>query len=170
MVPLSRIRPVGEAGHLGGFAANKSAMVPCAAAGKAGDDLREDARLEFAGADVIQEEERFSAEDGDVIHAMVDEVLANGVMAVESEGELELGADSVGAGDEDGLAVFFHIEGEEAAEAAKLAEDLGTVRGGQELGEGGLDAVAEINVHTRASISFYIHQEDYEMGRRRAVN
>ena len=90
---------------------------------------------------------------------MVDEVLADGVVAVHGEGELELGADAVGAGDEDGLAVFFDVEGEKAAEAADFAEDFGAMRGGEELRQRGFDAIAEVNVHTRAGISFLFHRD-----------
>ena len=45
-----------EAGHLGGFAADERAMVAGAAAGEAGDQLRENVGLQLAGADVIEEE------------------------------------------------------------------------------------------------------------------
>ena len=48
---------------------------------------------------------------------MVDQVGADGVMEVELEGDLELGADAVCGGDEDGLRKFFEVEREEAAEA-----------------------------------------------------
>jgi hypothetical protein len=37
---------------------------------------------------------------------MVDEVLADGVVTVHGEGDLELGADAIDAGNEDGLLVF----------------------------------------------------------------
>ena len=148
-----------DAGHLGGFAADEGAAVAGAAAREAGDELGEDVGLELAGADVIEEKKRFGAEHGDVVDAMVDEVLADGVVAVHGEGDFELGADAVDAGDEDGLAVFFDIEGEEAAEAADLAEDFGAVGGGEELRERGFDAIAEVNVHSRAGISFLFHRE-----------
>ena len=147
-----------KAGHLGGFAADEGAIIFGATAREAGDEFGEDVGLQFAGADVIEEEKRFRAEDGDVVHAMVDEVLADGVVAVHGEGELELGADAVGAGDEDGLAVFFDVEGEEAAEAADLAEDFRAVRGREELRQRGFDAIAEVNVHTRAGVSFLFHE------------
>ncbi len=90
---------------------------------------------------------------------MIDEVLADGVVPVHGEGELELGADAVGAGDEHGLAVFFDIEGEQAAETADLAEHLRAVGGGEQPRQRGLDAIAEINVHPRAGISFLFHRK-----------
>ena len=64
-----------EAGHLGGLAADERAAVFRAGAGEALDDVGEDARLQLAGAEVIEEEQRLGAEHGDVVDAMVDEVL-----------------------------------------------------------------------------------------------
>ena len=55
---------------------------------------------------------------------MVDEVGADGVVDAEFEGDLELGADAVGGGDQDGLGKFFEVEREEAAEAADFGEDV----------------------------------------------
>ena len=52
---------------------------------------------------------------------MVDEVRADGVMDAEVEGDLELGADAVGGGDQDGVRELLEVEREEAAEAADLA-------------------------------------------------
>ena len=47
-----------EAGHLGGFAADQGAAVGFASLGEAGDDLLGDGRIEFAGGEVVQKEER----------------------------------------------------------------------------------------------------------------
>ena len=44
-----------------------------------------------------------------------------------------------------------------AAESADLAEHLAAMRGGEELRQRGLHFVAEINVHTRARVSFLFH-------------
>ena len=88
------------------------------------DDLLDDRVFELAGGEVVEEEERVSALHGDVVDAVVDEVLADGVVDAELEGDLELGADAVGAGDEDGVGELLEVEREEAAEAADLAEDL----------------------------------------------
>ena len=89
-----------EPGHLGGFAANQRAAILRAGFGKASDDVAEHARLQLARAKVIQEEQRLRPEHRDVVDAMVDEVLPDGVMAVQGKGELELGADAIHAGDE----------------------------------------------------------------------
>jgi hypothetical protein len=56
-------------------------------------------------AKVVEEEQRLGALHQDVVHAHRHEVDADGVVAVQLEGELELGADAVGAGDQHRLAV-----------------------------------------------------------------
>ena len=86
-----------EPGHLGGLAADERAMVLRACLGEPADDVLEYARLQPPGAKVIEEEQRFRAEHRDVVHAMVDQVLPDGVVAVHGEGELELGADAINA-------------------------------------------------------------------------
>jgi hypothetical protein len=78
-------------------------------------------------------------------------------MTIHGERELELGPDAVDGGHEDGLAVLPGVEGEQAAEAADLAENLATVCGGEELGEGALDLVAEIDVDPGGGVGFLLH-------------
>ena len=146
-----------EAGHLSGLAADERAVVLRARLGKAFDDVLEDARLQPAGANVIQEEERLGAEDGDVVDAMVDQVLADGVVAVQREGELELGADAIDAGNEDGLPVFANVQREEAAEPAHFAEHLRPMRRPEQAGQSGLDLVAQVDIDARAGVSLLFH-------------
>ena len=114
-------------------------------------------RLQFAGAEIIEEEQWLRTEHRDVIHAMVHEIRADGVMLVLLEGDLELGADAVHRRHEDGLAIFFHVQREQAAEAADLAEHLAAMRAGEQLGQGGFDFVAEINIHAGGGVSFLFH-------------
>ena len=84
----------------------------------------DDVVFEFAGGEVVEEEEGGSALDGDVVDAVVDEVRADGVVDAEVEGYLELGAYAVGRGDEDGVREPGEIEGEESSEASDLGEDV----------------------------------------------
>lgn len=86
---------------------------------------------------------------------MVHEVRADGVVLVHHEGDLELRAHAVHAADEDRFAVFLHLEREQAAEAADLAEDFAAVRAGEQLRERGFDLVAEINVNAGGGVGFY---------------
>ena len=52
-------------------------------------------RAQRAGSEVVEEEERSRALHQDVVHAVVDEVDADGVVAAGGEGHLQLGADAV---------------------------------------------------------------------------
>ena len=110
--------------------------------------------LQFARADVIQKEKRFRAQHGDVVDAMIDKVLADRVVAVHGEGDFQLGAHAVGAGDQHRLAEFFGVEGEQAAEAADFAQDLAAAGGGEQARQGGFDFVAQVNVDARRGVSF----------------
>ena len=110
-----------EAGHFGGFAADERASVLFAAAGDAGDDRCGDAGVEFAGGEVIEKEERQSALHGDVVDAVIHQIFADGGVAAGEKSELELGADAVGGGDQDGLAKA--LQKKASAEAADVGED-----------------------------------------------
>src|ERR1051325_9557210 len=150
-----------ETWHLGGFAADEGATVVRAGGGEAFDDLGENAWFKFAGADVIEEKERFSAKHGDIVDAMIDQVLPDGVVAVHGEGQLELSADTVNAGDEYRLFVLARVESEQAAEPADLAQHLGPVGGGEQPGQGGFHPVAQINVHSRFSVGLFLHGSQF---------
>ena len=86
-----------HAGHLSGFAADEGAASLLAGFGEAFEDLLEDDGVEFFTADVVEEKQGPGADDGDVIDAMVDEILADRVVAVGGKGDFELGADAVRA-------------------------------------------------------------------------
>ena len=99
-----------EIGHLSGLTADQRAVVFFAGLGKTGDQLLEDIGFQFAGADIVQEEERFRAQNGDVIHTVIDQIGANRVMLVQSEGDLEFGAHAVHAGNQYRLLVLGGFE------------------------------------------------------------
>src|SRR5579862_2342960 len=88
---------------------------------------------------------------------MIDKILPDRVVAVEGEGDFELGAHAVRAGDEHGLAEFSGVEGEKAAEAAHLTQDLAAAGGGQQLGQGGLDLVTKGNIDSSRGVCFLTH-------------
>ena len=77
-----------------------------------------DADVELAGGEVVEEEQRLGALHDDVVDAHGDEVDADGVVAAGLDGELELGADAVGAGDQHRVLVAARLEVEQGAEAA----------------------------------------------------
>ena len=77
------------------------------------------AAVEPPGREIIEEEERLGALDDEVVGAHRDEVDADAVVAVEVDGELQLGADAVIGGDQQRIAIARRLEVEEAAEAAQ---------------------------------------------------
>ena len=144
-----------HARHLRGLAADERAAGFRAGFGEALDELLEDARLQPLGADVIEEKERPRADDGDVVDAMIHEVLADRVVAIERKGELQLRADAIDAGDEHRLLHSFEIRAEEAAETADLAEHLRPVRDLHAVVDAALHLVAEIHIHPRGGVRFF---------------
>ena len=146
-----------KAGHLRRFAADERAMILRASARKAADQFGKDARLQLSRADIIQKEKRFRPEDRDVIDAMVDQVLADSVMAVHGEGDFELGPHAIRAGNQHRLPELFGVERKQPAEPANLAEHLTAMGGRQQPGQTGLDLVSEVNIDTGSSVSFLFH-------------
>ena len=61
------------------------------------DDLLGDGRRQAPGREVVEEEERRGALHEDVVDAVVDEIVADGVVPVRQERHLQLRADAVGA-------------------------------------------------------------------------
>src|SRR5579859_599234 len=84
-----------ESRHRGGFAANQRATRLAAALRDTAHDGDRLIAIHRAKRQIIQEEERARATDENIINTVSDEVFANGLVAVEGEGDLELGADAV---------------------------------------------------------------------------
>jgi len=97
------LRCIVEPGGFGSFAAEEGAGVGLAGVYEAADDLLNDVGIEVASGEVIEEEERRGALHGYVVNAVIDEVAADAGVEAELDGELELAADAVGGGDQDGV-------------------------------------------------------------------
>ena len=111
-------------------------------------------RIEPLGGHVIEEKKGFRAEDGDVVDAMIDQVFADGVVAVHEHGHLDLGADAIDAGDENGIAHLGKFGAEEAAKAADLAEDFRAMGALEKSRQAGLDLVSKVNINSGAGVGF----------------
>jgi len=161
-----------HAGHLGGFTTDQGAASFLAGFGEAFEDLLEDDGIEFFTADIVQEKQGPGADDGDVIDAMVDEILADRVVAVRGEGDFEFRADSVHAGDEHGVFHAAQVRAEEAAEAADFAQNLGSMGGADEGVDSFFDLVAEVHIDSGSGVGFFgLFQNNRLVGssRRRAL-
>ena len=118
-----------EAGHLGGLAAHQGALGLAAALGDAGDDVSDAGGVVLAAGDIVQEEHGGGAAAHNVVDAHGHTVDAHGVVLVHQEGQLQLGAHTVGAGDQHRLFHAGQIGGKHTAEAAQSAHDAGDVGG-----------------------------------------
>ena len=88
---------------------------------------------------------------------MIDEVLADGVVPIHREGDLQLGPDAVDARDEDRLPVFPGVEREQAAEPAHFAQHLATARGSEQSRKSCFGSVPKIDVHPGGGVGFVFH-------------
>ncbi len=70
--------------HLGRLAADERAAVLTAAGGEALHDRLEHVGLERAGGEVVEKEERARAGDGDVVDAVVHQVVPHGVVPADA--------------------------------------------------------------------------------------
>ena len=116
--------------------------------------------VELAGGDVVEEEQRPRALHEHVVDAVVDDVDADAAVAAEPGGELDLGADAVGAGDEHRVVHRLERRGaERAAEAADAAQHRRAVRA--------LDGGASSGSTARAPSSMSTPAAAYDAERRR---
>src|SRR5690606_25355366 len=107
-------RPYGKAGkvvvaavvharHFRRLAADQRAAALPTAFGDAADDRRALVRVELAGSEIVEEKQWLGALHHDVVDAHGDKVDADGVVLAGFYGDLELGADAVIGGDQDGI-------------------------------------------------------------------
>ncbi len=110
-----------HARHFGSLAADQRTAGLAAALGDALDDFRGPRRIELAGGEIIEEEQRLRALHHQIVDAHGDQIDADRVVPVGADRELEFGADAVGGGHQQGIAEIRALEVEHAAEAADLA-------------------------------------------------
>ncbi len=116
--------------HLGGLAADERGAGLRAAFCDALDDGLRDVHPQLAGGVVVEEEERLRALHDDIVRAHGDEVDADRVVPAGVDGEAQLGAHAVSAGDQHRLLVAGGEldERAEAADARENFEALGAFR------------------------------------------
>lgn len=107
-----------QARHLGSFASDQRAAVVLAATRNSCNDAAADGGIELADCEVIEKEQGRCALDSNVIDAMVDQILADRVVAAGCEGDFQLRSHSVGGTDQDRVTPTFQREtGPEAADS-----------------------------------------------------
>src|SRR6185312_11988505 len=85
--------------HLSSLAADQRAAGLPAALGDAFDDLGTDLRVELAGGEVVEKEQRLGALHDQVVDRHGDQVDADGAVQTGLDRDLDLGADAVVGGD-----------------------------------------------------------------------
>ena len=141
-----------EARHLGGLAAEQRDAAVAAGRRHPADHRRRHSRVEPAGRQVVEEEERPRALDQDVVDAVVDQVLADRVVAAGGERDLELGADAVRRRHQHRLLEALGREPEHAAERALVGQHAVGVGRPHQLLDPGQRLVLGVDVHPRIAV------------------
>ena len=118
-----------EAGHFRRFAAKEGTSGLNARIGHAFDDFRHQFRFQFAGGNIVQKEEGSCTLYQYVIDAHGYAVLSDGIMNAHFDGQAELGAYAVGAGNKDGIFRQFILQTEQSAEAANIPHNATGIGG-----------------------------------------
>src|SRR5262249_14711167 len=111
--------------------------------------------LEYPGGQVVHEKQWRSALHGNIVHAVIDQIAAHGVVHVHHEGDFELGADAVHARDQNRLAELLAVDGEHTAKAADLADHAFSERAMGKILDALLGAVGAVDVHSAVGVGKY---------------
>ena len=127
-VVVARLVEVGQNRRL---AADQRTLRIHAAVADALDQLADQGRIVLGQGDVVEKEQRFAAGAQAIVNGHGHEIDANRVVLVHQPGDLELGTDAVGAGNEHGPAIVLGeqpavvVEAEETGKAAEAVEERG---------------------------------------------
>ncbi len=150
-----------EAGHFGGLATDQRATGFPAAFRDAGHDRRGGLRIELAAGEIIQKEQRLGALDHEIVDRHRHQIDADAAMQAGLDRDLELGADTIGGGDQDRVGKARGLEVEQAAEAADFGIGAGA-RGGANHRLDHIDQpVAGIDVDARICVSEAVFTVDH---------
>ena len=147
-----------EVVHLGGLAADQGASGLFAALADALDDVEEDLLVDLVDGDVVEEEQGLGALDDEVVDIHRDEVDPDGVVLVHLDGEVDLGAHAVGAGDEDGVFVVVFeellvvVEPEEPGESPGVVDHALPVCPAEQRTDRANELVAFFDAHARIGV------------------
>jgi hypothetical protein len=155
---------------LGGLAPDQGAAGLHAALGDAAHEGGDPVGVELADGDVVVEEQRLGAGDDEVVDDHRDEVDPDRVEHPEPAGEVDLGADPVGAADEHRLAVAGEVEREQPPEPADPAEHLGATGPRDNVGEQLHAAVGGVEVDPGVGVGDLEAVDDVVTGLAAAVD
>src|SRR6185436_13520795 len=141
-----------QSGHFGRLPADERAAVLAASGGDPRYDGFNDRWIELAEGHVVEEEQRNRALHEDVVYAVVYEIAPNRVVPIRVDGNLDLGAHTIGTGDQNRLPEAGG-NAEHPAEAAKGSDDTGGEGGLYELLDPLLCRIGRIDIHAGASVA-----------------
>jgi hypothetical protein len=142
-----------HARHFRRFPTDQRAAGALAAFGDSGNHVAAGFDRQFAGGEIVQEQKRFRTLHHEVVGAHGDEIDADGVMAPGGDGDHQLGADTVGAGDQDGVGEASRLEVEQCPETAQIG-CYTTASGGFGKGADGVhQGIASVDVDAGAFVT-----------------
>ena len=141
---------------LGSLAAYQCTIGLHAALGHALDDVGDLFRHVAAAGDIIEEHQRLCTGADDIVDAHGHAVDADGVVLIHDHGHLQLGAHTVGAGDQHRVLVTGAIQLKQAAKAAQTADAVLVHGTGDILLHQLHRAVTGGNVHACCGVAFRI--------------
>ena len=141
---------------LGSFAAHQCTVGLHAALGHALDDVGDLFRHVAAAGDVIQEHQRLCTGADDIVDAHGHAVDTDGIVLIHDHGNLQLGAHTVGAGDQHRVLVTGAVQLKQAAKAAQTADAVLVHGTGDILLHQLHRAVTGGNVHACCGVAFRI--------------
>ena len=113
-----------HARHLSGFATDQRSAGLFAADTNTVDYIGRNINIQFAGGVIIEEEQRLGAGDYQIVHTHGHQINADAVVLFQVHGQAQLGAHTIGTGNQYRLAVALR-QFEQGAEAAQACHYLG---------------------------------------------
>ena len=142
-----------HAGHFGRLAADQRRAGDPAAFGDAADHLGRLDRIELAGREIVEKEQRLGALHDKIVDAHRDEIDPDRVVDARVDGDLELGADAVIGRDEQRIGIAGRLQVEYPAEPADIGIGARPARCLDERLDQVDEPVAGVNVDTRIGIA-----------------
>src|SRR5699024_2976533 len=115
-----------HAGHFRCFTTDQCGTRLATAGDNAVDDCRRDRRIQLRCGIVVEEKQRLSAGDQDIVDAHGDQIDTDAVETAAVDGQAQFGADAIGTGNEYGASIALDWQLEQAAEPAQAADDFRT--------------------------------------------
>ena len=141
-----------EAVHLGSFAANKCTAGLLAGTGNALYDFSYSFRIKLAYCKIVEEEQGLRTLNNDIVYTHGYGILTDGVMLVQEECQLQLGAYAVGTGNQHRLLILCHIQSKKSSKAAEVSHDLRAIGCFYAILDESDGTIACINIYTCISV------------------